>query len=104
MTDQINERNPFDKRLSSRLQHIKKPSANNIHLDVNGILTLTEKQCRHDCYKIVEKNYSTAFSQFLQVSTRGKKSLINAYTKPQEIHGMAHRLTSYCITFKIVQL
>jgi hypothetical protein len=104
MTDQINGRIAFDKRISSRLQHIEKPYSNHLYLDVNGILALTEIQSMHDCYKIVEKNYSTTFSQFLPLSERVKKLLINVCTKRLENHGMAYRLTPYWITFKSVQL
>lgn len=103
MTDLINGRKPFTERHFPRLSCLQKLS-NNVHFDILGILALTEKQCMPDCCKISAKIYFAIFYRFLQLLSAGKK--IRARECPEHLknHGMAHRLNTYCITFKIVEL
>ncbi len=103
MTDLINYRNLFEKKCLQKFPNLKKfTPKTNIQSDSNGIMTLTEKQCRHRCYTASEKKYFTSIYRLLPVSTTIKKNRFKQLYKLPKYVGTAHTLKQPFKTFKII--
>jgi len=73
MTDFINRRKSLEERCSEKLQQFKKLYKKN-HFDTNGIMTLTEIQCMHACYRLNKKIFAPFLPAFTAFCHRSKKS------------------------------